>query len=199
MKTIHFGALAVPALLVPLILQAQHPDSPHAADSYEVQCEVWSATDPDLVAALEVAGAEVALEDLRAAAAGAERLLRVLSPIDRGKHARFESQSEKPTVSITTTGAGVVQEHFAGYTSSGTSATLSCNPGPSAESVTTSLSLQVSGFTEDGEDDKPSIPPARRTVEVMCDASAAPGELRMLQFQTSDPGTLVVFVRASAN
>ena len=203
MRTTGLAAVAVPLFLASFALQPTDRAAPPAQDSYQVHCEVWSAVDTDLVSAIEAqdAGAVAVLEGLRASSGGAERLLRVLSPVDQGAQARFESLSEKPMVSITSTGGagGRTQEHFAGYTSTGTSVLLSCRAGAAEGSVTTTLSLEVSGFTDqEATDAKSTIPPGRRTVEVHCDAAAASGELRMLQFQTQDPGTLVVFLRASA-
>ena len=155
MKTSRFGVLAAPLLLVPLAMRAPEasPPPPTPAHTYDVHCEVWSATDGELMASLEAYdanGAEAALQVLQSAESGAERLLRVLAPIDQGKSAQFESLSEEPTVQVTASGRGGTQQNFAGYTSSGTSATLTCNPGSSEGTISTSLGLQVSNFSEEG-------------------------------------------------
>jgi hypothetical protein len=157
--------------------------------------------DPALVRTIEdqsSAGAETVLQSLQGAEGGAQRLVRVLSPVDVGSQARFSSELETPTTMITASGGGMVQESFAGYTSEGTTVTLACAPGQSANRVTTSLELQVSNHqVEDAEESKPGIPPGRRSIQVRCEGTSASGELRMIQFQTSEPGTLVAFLRAT--
>lgn len=199
MKASRLGAFVAPLVIAPLAYQAPSPEPLPSQGTFLVHCEVWSAMDAELartVEGLDPSNPEAVLETLRAAPAGAERLLRVLSPIDEGMSAQFDSLSEKPTVQITSSAAGM-QEHFAGYTTSGTSATLRCDPGSAEGSVSTSLNMEISGFVENDPDTAAHIPPARRTVQVTGNATAAPGVLRMLQFETSEPGTLVVFVRAS--
>ena len=200
MSTAPLGAVLASAALCCLAPQSVSTTSPTSSGSYVIQCEVWNVTEPGLVAQIEAqepTAAEAVLQSLRGADQGVQRLARVLSPIDLGSQASFESQNEHATVTMTQSGA-TTQTGFAGYSSTGTVVLLGCSPSAVTGAVKTSLSLDVSGFQGAGDELSPGIPPDRHSIQVRCEGTSASGELRMVQFQTSEPGTLVVFLRATA-